>query len=769
MTEILSPVGSIDAFYAAINAGCDAVYLAGEAYGARKAIDKFSTDDIKNMINIAHEYNVKVYVTVNTLIFDDEIENLLKYTDELYLMGVDAILIQDLGLINIFSKRYPSLDLHISTQANVKTIEEVKFFERISTVKRIVLARETDIDTIKSIKENTSLEIEVFVHGAICMGYSGQCLFSSLLFSRSGNRGECAQPCRLKYSLYKEKELLEKDKYLLSPKELNTLNYIDKLIEIGVDSLKIEGRIKSPEYVYYTTKLYKERINNLNKIVTEEDENNLKKLYNRSFTKGYIFNEDSSDIVNTYRPNHQGLLVGKVISSNKDSLKLNLSKPLSRLDGIRIINDNLGDFGITVDKIVKDGKECDMSDSGIVIIKSYKIPKGDYRESKVLLTYSKELYDAIKPYYKEITRKTTHLSLKLVAKEGKYPVLIDKNMNVSIEGDIKISKAINKATEKEIIIKNLSRLENTKYDIENIEFDIDDNLFIPLGLINNMRRNLINKLSNDSRADRFINYNYSVDATINKTSKGLIIKAETFDQFIASYNLGFKHFIIYGNELYKRIKSKYGDVNIEVMLPRIINNYDFDIDTSDYIYVNDVGSIYKYKNQISTGEYMNITNIYSLEYLFSQGIDKITMSPEINYRNLLLINKRYNELFNTYPNIEVVLYDKVDLMITKYCVIRHHFNTKINCGLCNKNKYYLEDRNKERIPIIGTDTCGNRLLNPKTTCLFKFKKELENSNIKNFRINFTNETKEEVIEVLRAYLNGDNLSGDKYTFGRYLK
>jgi len=181
--EILSPVGSIESFYAAINSGCDAIYLAGDMYGARKAIQKFNMEDIKFIISTAHTYRVKVYITINTLIFDNEINELIKYTDELYLMGVDAVLIQDVGLINIFKNRYPDLDLHISTQANIKTLEEIKFFEKEPNIKRVVLARETPIEEVKRIKENTSLEIEVFVHGAICMSYSGNCLYSSILLT----------------------------------------------------------------------------------------------------------------------------------------------------------------------------------------------------------------------------------------------------------------------------------------------------------------------------------------------------------------------------------------------------------------------------------------------------------------------------------------------------------------------------------------------------------------------------------------------------------
>ena len=769
MTEVLSPVGSIKAFYAAINAGCDAVYLAGEAYGARKAIDKFSVSEIKDIIKLAHKYNVKVYVTVNTLIFDDEIEELLKYTAELYLGNVDAFLIQDLGLLNIFSKRYKDLELHISTQANIKTLEEVKFFESIPNVKRIVLARETDFDTIKKIKENTSLEIEVFVHGAICMGYSGNCLFSSLLFSRSGNRGECAQPCRLKYSLVEDDKVIDSEKYLLSPKELNTINYVDKLIEIGIDSLKIEGRIKSPEYVYCTTKLYKEKVLNPKRLVKDIEIENLKRLYNRDFTKGYVFNEDSNDLVNTYRPNHQGIIIGKVLSSTNKTITISINKPLSRLDGIRIIDDNNEDIGITVDKIYKNNKEIEYAKDGIVVIEAYKIKKGISNGSKVAVTYSKELSDSISLNFDKINRKSKELNLRFTAKISEFPSLENISTNTVITGDMITSLSEKRPITKDIIINQLSRLENSEYYINDIVIDIDDDIFLPLGLINNMRRSLLLELSKEEPSNRTINKNYSFDNRIVKETSALRIKCETIDQFSTAYSLGFKSFIVSSLALYHGLKNKYSDIEIELALPRIINDYDKNID-ADSVLVDEVGSIYKYNIKMAINCYLNVTNIYSANLLFNKKcINRVALSIEMSENRILSFINRYYNTFKSKPNVEVIIYDRSDLMITKYCAIRAHKNYKEKCGLCKTHRYYLKDRTGEMMPVIGTSTCGNRILNPKITCLFKYKKELKESGIENFRINFTIESSEEVKEVLLSYINNEPLSGNKYTYGRYLK
>ena len=768
MTEILAPVGSIKAFYAAINAGCDAIYLAGEAYGARKAIDKFSVSDIKDIIKIAHKYNVKVYVTVNTLIFDDEIEELLKYTDELYLFGVDAFLIQDLGLLNIFSKRYKDLELHISTQANVKTIEEVKFYESIPNVKRIVLARETDFNTIKMIKENTSLEIEVFVHGAICMCYSGNCLFSSLLFSRSGNRGECAQPCRLSYSLVEDDKVVSENKYLLSPKELNTINYVEKLVEIGIDSLKIEGRIKSPEYVYYTTKLYKEKVLNPSKQIKDIEIENLKRLYNRDFTKGYIFNEDANNLVNTYRPNHQGISIGKVISSTNKTITLSINKELSRLDGLRVLMDNDEDFGITVDKIYKDNKEVDKANTGTIVIESHKIPKGIKSGANVVVTYSKKLSDNLSPYFDKINIKTKELSLKFIAKISEYPVLEDISSSIKITGDMITSKAENRPISKEIITNQLSRLEDTEYYLKNVLFDIDDGIFLPLGLINNMRRNLLEELSNRNVTHRSINTNYLFDNKNTEITNEVRIKVEKSVQLDVSYNMGFKSFIVSNIDIYNYAKNKYDDIKLELALPRIIDRYEETLNV-DNILVNEVGSINKYNLKTSVDCYLNVTNIYSANLLFNRNVDRIALSLEMNENRILSFIERYINKFGSKPNIELIIYDRSDLMITKYCAIRAAKNYKEKCNLCKNHKFYLKDRLGELMPIIGTDICGNRILNPKTTCLFKYMNNIKSSGISNYRINFTTESEEETKEVLNSYIKKEPLNGVNYTYGRYFK
>ena len=328
--ELLAPAGNMDAFLAAIEAGADAIYIGGYTFGARAFANNFSDDEIIKCINYAHLYGVKVYITVNTIVYEKEVDLFLNYIDFLHRNNVDAIIIQDLGMLDLVRKVYPNLELHASTQMHIHNLNGVLNLQKWGA-KRVVMARETSYEKLKEIKKHTSIELEVFVHGALCVSYSGQCLMSSLIGGRSGNRGKCAGTCRQQYNLIdgNGKEYNE-DSYLLSTRDLNTLEDIGKLIELGIDSFKIEGRMKRAEYVYLVVSIYRKAIDNYLKYketrITENDILELKKIYNRRFTKGYLFND--KNIMNTYRPNHLGIKIGKVIKKDKNSIYIKLNNNL---------------------------------------------------------------------------------------------------------------------------------------------------------------------------------------------------------------------------------------------------------------------------------------------------------------------------------------------------------------------------------------------------------------------------------------------------------
>ena len=314
--ELLAPAGNMQSLYAAISAGADAVYLSGKKYGARAYAINFSDDELVEAIRYSHLYDVKVYVTVNTLIYESEMDDFIKYVEFLYRSGIDAVIMQDLGAMDLVRQKFPKLEIHASTQMNIHSLESVKLLEKLG-IKRAVLSRELSINDISNIKKNSDIELEIFIQGALCVSFSGCCLMSSLIGGRSGNRGACAQCCRMKYDLVCDNKIVDNG-YLLSTKDLCTVYDMDKLIDIGVSSLKIEGRMKRPEYVYTAVRLYRKAIDSYittGKIdINDTDIYELKKIFNREFTKGFLFNESNDIFINKKRPNHGGVEIGKVTS-----------------------------------------------------------------------------------------------------------------------------------------------------------------------------------------------------------------------------------------------------------------------------------------------------------------------------------------------------------------------------------------------------------------------------------------------------------------------
>ena len=413
--ELLSPAGDFESLVYAVNNGADAIYLGGKKFGARKFASNFDNEEMIKAIKYCHLYGVKIYVTVNTLIYDEEIEDALNYLEFLYINGVDAVIMQDLGLITLARKKFPNLEIHASTQMH--NINEGSLNHLISLgIKRVVLARELSLKEVSSLK--LPIEKEIFIHGALCISYSGECLFSSLINNRSGNRGECSGSCRLKYSLYENEKEVFPSKYLLSTKELNTISSFKEIMDSDVTSLKIEGRMKSKYYVGFVTRVYKALMdkyyNNEDLTITKDDIKKLKLLYNRDFTTGYLFNKEGLDFMNINSPKHQGLVIGKVLDIKNNKVKILLNDILSQNDGIRfssslegmIVNYLYNDNDLLINKAYP----------GNII---YLDKKGNVKKVEVL---NKENIVKIKMKFKKID---------LSAKFDKKYFNLDDNMSVS--------------------------------------------------------------------------------------------------------------------------------------------------------------------------------------------------------------------------------------------------------------------------------------------------------------------------------------------------
>ncbi|MDK2827019.1 MAG: family peptidase, partial [Methanolobus sp.] len=339
--ELLAPAGNMESLIAAVENGADAVYLGVKDFSARAYAGNFTIEEFREALDFAHLRGVKVYVTMNTLIKDSEMEKALELMYTLDELGTDAIIVQDIGLLELAREKVPSLPIHASTQMTIHNTEAVLALKEMG-VKRIVLARELSLEEISRIKNETGVEIEAFVHGALCICYSGQCLMSSMIGGRSGNRGYCAQPCRKQYRLRRDgKEIKTEGSYLLSPKDLNTSEILPELIKSGIDSFKIEGRMKRPEYVAGVVRIYRSLIDRFvedpdNYSVTDEEKENLEQLFNREFTTGYFEGDPAGDLMSRERPHNQGIVVGKVSGFNNKfkRMEITLTGELEVGDGI---------------------------------------------------------------------------------------------------------------------------------------------------------------------------------------------------------------------------------------------------------------------------------------------------------------------------------------------------------------------------------------------------------------------------------------------------
>lgn len=652
--ELLAPAGNMDSLKAAVMAGCDAVYLGGVLFGARAFAGNFTNEEIVDAINYAHLYGVKVYVTINTIIYDSEVERFLDYVRFLHKNNVDAVIIQDIGMFDLLRKKFPNLELHASTQMNIHNYDGALLAKKLG-FKRVVMSRETPIDVIKKIKEEIDIEIEVFIHGALCVSYSGECLLSALVGKRSGNRGTCAQICRKKYDFYDDdKNKLNTNNYLLSTKDLCTLKYVDKLIEIGVDSLKIEGRMKRSPYVYLVTKTYRKVIDNYYNTgklkIDENDIIELKKMFNRNFTKGFMLNEDNNNFTYDKRPNNIGIEVGQVISKVKNDLKIKLTYDVSVHDGLRILDDK-EDKGLVINKMFINNKSVLEAKKGNVI--TLKYDKYVEKNSKVLLTSSKRQLDSICEAIKNQER-FIYIDLNFTAKENEnLKLTITDGLNTIIETlDKTPMRAINKETSHDVIKKQLSKLGNTVYKARSITLNLDDNLFINIKDINEIRRRAISKL-NEKRLYKidFVEKDYTIGVPDFPSIKQTAVLVNKENESLKD-----KYDLIYTED------EKTKDEDSIIVLPRITNEHPF---VKNTVMTGDFGGLLKYDN-FQTNFSFNVVNSYSVAFLHSLGAKLVTLSYELSLSQIKNMIEIYKKRYNKNPNTSLIINSYPESFVSKF-------------------------------------------------------------------------------------------------------
>lgn len=744
MSELLSPAGTKEAFYAAISNGCDAIYLGLDKFNARAYAANFTLDNLKELVDFAHLRNVKIFVTMNTILYDDELLEAYKTIDQLALINVDALIIQDLALLNYVTNHYKSLEAHISTQVGIDDLDGARLMKELGAT-RVVFARETPLKTLKNIKKSLNIEIESFIHGALCVSYSGNCLMSSLIGDRSGNRGRCAGCCRQVYSLLDltNKKII-KSGYLLSMKDLNTSQNIEDLRFI--DSLKIEGRMKEPNYVASVTRYYR---NLLDKDIPDKD--GLFKVFNRTYTKGYLNEASNKDITNIERPNNFGYEIGKVVKIDKNKIWIKLFKELNKGDQIRIESKNIyKEISIPILKMF-DGnfKEVQSSTKTIIIYtnESIEINAKVYKTKDINFVKKANLSIGEFAYRKlpldmvfkasttdGILLKIEYENFKIFAKSQYFPEIAEKN-----------------GTSKEIINDQLSKLNDTPYYLNNLKIKMDEKLFIPLKEINYLRRKAIEDLAK-------ARLNLKVIKNINKEiipQKFSIYKNEisafvtTIEQFNACKELGIEH--IYFNNVVSRNNENY-------------------INSDEEILCGGLGAISHYRktNKIVSDASLNVVNYETVALLSSLGVTRITLSNEISKESINNLIKNYKNKYQTEPNLELIVYGKIPLMHTKYCPLRR----LDMCGMCKINKYALKDK-FETFPLKFNNDCTVNILNSKTLNIIDELDGLEGA--LTFRLSFYNETKEEITKifnVLKTKLAGNETKSfdpKKETRGHFLK
>lgn len=725
--ELLAPAGSMECLKAAINNGADAVYLAGKSYGARKFAQNFDNEELIQAVEFAHVYGVKVYVTVNTIVYEEEMNDCLKYVELLYNIGVDAIIVQDIGLIVRLREILPDMEIHASTQAHTHNLEQIKLLESLG-VKRVVLAREMSLEEINNL--DTNMELEIFIHGALCISYSGQCLFSSCVLNRSGNRGECAGLCRIPYNLYQDDKLIMKDKYLLSPKEFNSTNYIDEVKKSKAYSLKIEGRMKSSEYVGYVVSLYRKLLDNDDYVLSEEEVFNLKSLYNRGFTKGYLNNNSDDEFISLNSSNHLGVEIGEVIGFNRSKITIKLKHEINQGDAIRLPNNE----GMYVN-FLYDEKEklVNKRGSGEVCLVDNKVNLNSL--GKVSLTINKKLIEELNN--KEPKKIGINISVYMHVGEKLIVKYSDGINEVTYIGDI-VQKAKSMPVSREQIGEVLSKLGDTPFKVLNKDLDVDDDIFISIGVLKTIKRNLVGQLI-EKRIGKKRNSNINLDENniTNKVNDKFYISAlaRSEEQVKSLLDVNVDYIYVVSKELYDKYKSD----KVFLRLDRVNSTLE-SFDNCNLL-VGETGSVrYASSNKVVSDYYLNVVNNSYIKYLFDKGIKRVTLSPELSVDKIKMLDNFNGEL-------ELIIYGTLEYMIMKYNFVN-------NLGLDRNNNYFLEDKSKRKFPIYSdrlTHLMGNKKID-----LISEVRELKKSNVNVFRLELWDESAQDIrkiVDNLRLFLS----------------
>jgi putative protease len=762
MIELLAPVGSQEALVAAVESGADAVYLAGKMFGARASAPNFTDEELGEAVRFAHLRSVLVYVTVNTLIDNIEIPSLTSYLQYLYKIGVDAIIVQDIGAIQIARQVIPKMPLHASTQMTVHNLEGVQFLAELG-LQRVVVSRELSMDDLNHICNNTNVEIEAFVHGALCISYSGQCLMSSMIGGRSGNRGRCAQPCRLPYTLVDEfgnDVLKEADagEYLLSPRDLNTLALLPELISSGITSFKIEGRMKRPEYVAVAIDTYRRAIdaclsNPDNYAVDENEQKDLAQIFNRDFTTAYLKTNHGRNMMSDRRPNNRGVRIGRVCDyqHQQRSATIKLDEPLYINDIVDFWVKVGGRVSVTVSSMTVDGQLVTSAPPGAEVTIGVQAPVRS--NDRVFKVFDAGLMERARAFFTEPNAvKRVSVDISVTVSEGQ-PMEIRLQDADGFKGQAITSfvaqKAIKRSLTPETIAKQVERLGSTIFSLNTLECNINGDVMVPISEMNDARRRAVEELEKARLAPfqresvpikkyvvrDFIPSNMKSDMNSNVRQPLLVVNVDTIDKIKVCLEQGadsimfggetFDHKII-SHETYRQVVSMVRDHGKKIILntPRIVKQWQmeglkkelalFHELQPDAIGISNLGALYAARKMTDLplhGDYpLNIYNDVTIAFLAERGVSSVTLSPELNFSQIEEIGS------NQKVTLECLVHGYLTLMVSEYCTIGSYLG-QLHTGKCSqacmRGEYWLNDRKDEKFPIVTDQFCRMHILNAK--------------------------------------------------------
>lgn len=743
--ELLAPAGSFESLKAAILNGADAVYLGGGKYNARANASNFTETELKDALEYAHERGKRVYITLNTLVKDHELYDAIKFAEYIYKEGADAVIVQDLGLVKLLKEYIPDLIIHTSTQMTLANSESVKVIESMG-IGRIILPRELTLDEIKAIGEKSSAGLEVFVHGALCVCYSGQCLMSSFIGGRSGNRGLCAQPCRLPWSISKDGKNYGRTSYLISPRDLMTIDILPRLKHAGVCSLKLEGRMKSPEYVAIVTSVYRKYIDMLEEPgekgykVDAKDKEILMQAFNRGgFTAGYPEgSRNFRKLVYTRHPKNQGVFLGKVLATKPLYVKVKLENPLGMGDGIEIMYSNEDAISFITTSILEDNKQVRFAQAGA------EVWIGDVKAdakvgSQVYKTLSRQLFEEARKTFEQKEIPNVPVEMEFILKAGRPAKLktIDFDGNsVDVISQVSAEKAINKVLTHERIREQMDKTGGTPYYLCKLSINSDNESTMPISALNAMRRDALEAIKAlrikkyrrsapkglDSLINRWQGHNNQNEGNLNKKKAKLRLSA-FFHIIPDSINeleglVSRVYLPVKAGQKLKYLKEGFSG-EIYIWTPSILKDHELTNITEelknlvpfiDGIAYGNLGVCKICKEDLPeiplcADASMNIFNNSSVRVQEDIGAETAVLSPELNLNEI-------REIVSLKSDLEAITYGRIPLMTMEHCPSALGMPCTGRCGECGGNKGFLKDRKGEVFPFIrNTDLKRTQIFN----------------------------------------------------------